>query len=439
MTEKSTGARLGPIHWASGVSGGNGITLVVAAFILGIVSPFINFAQPYILTEHLGIPLNEQGTVSGNLAFWSEIVIISLAGFMGATSDKYGRRLVFTFGLVLTGVAYILYPLASSYNELLAYRLIYAVAATAMGAMFVALQAEYPANNSRGKLVGLMGIVSILGVIFVVIMLAPLPAKFTESGATAIEAGRYTYWVAAGIALLGGLLVWFGVAKHNASKAAKNESAWQGFKVAMGAARSNPRIALAYGAAFIGRTDLVVVVVFLSLWVTQVGIGEGMTTQEALIQAGSLFAVIQVSALVFAPVIGYIIDRISRVAGVALATFIAMIGYLWMGSLDTPMGTQAYPAAAVLGMGQVAAIVAATALVGQEASKSMIGSISGAFNMFGAIGILLATKIGGVLFDSWMPGAPFLITGVANGVILIAALGLIWAGVSQPDSQNAEG
>ncbi len=151
MTEKSMGARLGPIHWASGISGGNGITLVVAAFILGIVSPFINFAQPYILTEHLGIPLNEQGTVSGNLAFWSEIVIISLAGFMGATSDKYGRRLVFTFGLVLTGVAYILYPLASSYNELLAYRLIYAVAATAMGAMFVALQAEYPADNSRGS------------------------------------------------------------------------------------------------------------------------------------------------------------------------------------------------------------------------------------------------------------------------------------------------
>ena len=430
--EVSKGARLGPIHWASGITGGNGIALVSAAFFLGIVSPYINFAQPYILTEHLGIPSNEQGTVSGNLAFWSEVVLIALAGVMGAWSDKSGRRVVFTFGMMLVAISYFLYPLATSYNELLAYRVVFAVAMAAVGAMFVAVQAEYPEDRSRGKLVGLMGIISILGVMFVVILLAPLPARFAEAGATAIEAGRYAYWVTAGLALIGGVLVWLGLAKHSRTKNDDNESVLQRLKIGMGAARGNPRIALAYAAAFIGRTDLVVVVIFLSLWMTQAGVAEGMTTQDALVQAGALFGVLQLAALLFAPVIGILIDKISRVAGVALATAIAMVGYVWMGSLESPLGPQAYPAAVVLGMGQVSAIVAATALVGQEASKELTGSISGAFNVFGAIGILLATKAGGWLFDTWMPGAPFIITGLANGAVLIAAMGLIWAGVSKP-------
>jgi MFS family permease len=151
-----------------------------------------------------------------------------------------------------------------------------------------------------------------------------------------------------------------------------------------------------------------------------------------------MIGILQLSALVFAPVIGYLIDKISRVAAVALATFIAMVGYVWMGMLDQPFGVQAYPAAIVLGMGQVSAIVAATALVGQESTKENTGAISGAFNVFGAIGVLLATKAGGWLFDAWMPGAPFIITGALNAIIAVAALGVVWAGLAQPSAQPAE-
>ena len=182
MAETTTTARLGPIHWAAGISRGNGVALICAAFFLGIVSPFINFAQPYILTEHLGIPKNQQGSVSGNLAFWSEIILISLSGLIGAWSDKSGRRVVFAFGLMTVALSYVLYPIARSYNELLAYRVIFAVGIAAVGAMFVAVQAEYPDDNSRGKLVGLMGIISILGVMFVVIAMANLPARFVAGG-----------------------------------------------------------------------------------------------------------------------------------------------------------------------------------------------------------------------------------------------------------------
>ncbi len=420
--------KLGPIDLGPGVTTTNGWAFLLTMFFVGILAPFINFAQPYILTEHLEIPINEQGAVSGNLAFWSEVVMILLAGVMGAWSDTMGRRLVFALGLAGVALSYVLYPFATSYEELLSYRLIYAVGMAAIGAMTIAIMAEYPANQSRGKLSASVGILSTLGVMFVVAVLAPLPARFVIGGATAIEAGRYTYWITAGIAIIGMVFTWFGLSKL---KTARNTalSLMQRLRIGFTAARNNPRIALSYGAAFIGRTDLVVVVIFLSLWISHVSLERGMTSEQALIQAGIIFGLMQGAGILFMPIMGFLVDRINRVVAVALATGLALVGYLWLGLLDQPMGVQAYPAAVILGMGQASAILTAMALVGQEVSETETGAVSGLFTLFGAIGILLATKIGGLLFDAWMPGAPFIITGLANGVILVAALALVSLGL----------
>ena len=420
--------KLGPIDLGPGVTTTNGWAFLLTMFFVGILAPFINFAQPYILTKHLEIPINEQGVVSGNLAFWTEVVMILLAGVMGAWSDTMGRRLVFVLGLAGVTLSYVLYPFATSYEELLSYRLIYAVGMAAIGAMTIAIMAEYPANQSRGKLSASVGILSTLGVMFVVAVLAPLPARFVIGGATAIEAGRYTYWITAGIAITGMLFTWFGLSKL---KTARNTalSLMQRLRIGFTATRNNPRIALSYGAAFIGRTDLVVVVIFLSLWITHVSLEQGMTSEEALIQAGIIFGLMQGAGILFMPIMGFLVDRINRVVAVALATGLALVGYLWLGLLDQPMGVQAYPAAVILGMGQASAILTAMALVGQEVSETDTGAVSGLFTLFGAIGILLATKIGGLLFDAWMPGAPFIITGLANGVILVAALALVSLGL----------
>ena len=192
--ENPSAGKLGPVQLVPGVTTINGWAFLLTMFFVGVLAPFINFAQPYILTEHLRIPINEQGAVSGDLAFWSEVVMILLAGVMGAWSDTMGRRLVFVFGLAGVALSYVLYPLATSYEELLSYRLIYAVGMAAIGAMTIAIMAEYPVNQSRGKLSASVGVLSTLGVMFVVAVLAPLPARFVVGGATAVEAGRYTYW-----------------------------------------------------------------------------------------------------------------------------------------------------------------------------------------------------------------------------------------------------
>ena len=424
-------ARIGAIHLVSGIGKLNGWAFLFAMFFVGILAPYINFAQPYILSEHLAIPQAEQGAVSGDLAFWSEVVMVLLSGIMGAWSDRVGRRFVFAIGLSVVGVSYLLYPLAESYQELLFYRLVYALGMAAIGAMSIALMSEYPENRSRGKLAALVGVLSTFGVMFVVAVLAPLPARFVEGGASAVDAGRYAYWIAFVIALLGALTAWRGLSKSAGVRNA-SLSLMQRVRIGVSAARSNPLIALSYSGAFVGRTDLVVVVVFLSLWISHACAEQGIGPEEALVQAGVMLGVVQLAGLLFMPIMGVLVDRINRVVALAMATGLALVGYTWLGLLDQPMGPQAYPAAVILGMGQASAILTAMALVGQEVNERDTGAVSGLFSLFGAVGILVSTKVGGTLFDTWMPGAPFVITGLANGVIALGALAMIARGLHIP-------
>ncbi|KAK5728746.1 hypothetical protein LTR15_001885 [Elasticomyces elasticus] len=48
------------------------------------------------------------------------------------------------------------------------------------------------------------------------------------------------------------------------------------------------------------------------------------------------------------------------------------------------------------------------------------GTIAGVYSFAGGAGILLLTKLGGALFDSWTPGAPFFLLAIFNGVLLLA-------------------
>jgi hypothetical protein len=52
------------------------------------------------------------------------------------------------------------------------------------------------------------------------------------------------------------------------------------------------------------------------------------------------------------------------------------------------------------------------------------GSIAGMYSFYGGAGILLLTKLGGLLFDRLSPNSPFYILATFNGLLL--AVGSIW-------------
>ncbi|KAB8266276.1 MFS transporter [Aspergillus pseudonomiae] len=58
----------------------------------------------------------------------------------------------------------------------------------------------------------------------------------------------------------------------------------------------------------------------------------------------------------------------------------------------------------------------------QKQLSHLKGSIAGVYSLFGGAGILLLTKLGGLLFDVWSSGAPFYIMAGFNGALLLAGL-----------------
>lgn len=77
------------------------------------------------------------------------------------------------------------------------------------------------------------------------------------------------------------------------------------------------------------------------------------------------------------------------------------------------------------GAGETAPLLSSSSAPGQaqdEDRSQLKGSIAGIYSLAGGAGILLLTKLGGALFDSWTPGAPFFIMAMFNALLLLAVL-----------------
>ena len=199
--------RFGPIALNDGVSRLNLFTFFYAAVFTICMLAFISFLQPYLLTENLGMPFEKQGKASGTLTFTGEIIVLLLIAPIGALSDRIGRRPIYAIGFAWIGVGFLLYPLAQSFPQLMLFRAIFAIGTAAVGTMLGTVQTDYPQEQSRGKLVGLAGLCNGLGALIAVAFLSKLPNLFSSLGFDTLTAGRFSFWVAAGIAFVSALIV----------------------------------------------------------------------------------------------------------------------------------------------------------------------------------------------------------------------------------------
>lgn len=143
------------------------------------------------------------------------------------------------------------------------------------------------------------------------------------------------------------------------------------------------------------------------------------------------YILIQVFSLLWLPLMGYLMDRIYRGAGLAIAMVLAAGGYFSLFFLDNPLGSQMYLAAVLVGMGEMSANLASLALIGSEAPEKGRGAVIGLFSLCGAIGILIVAKLGGYLSGMFGPVAPFVLVAGANTIVFFLALGVLAMGRRQ--------
>jgi MFS family permease len=417
------GARLGPFRFAPGWSRGNAATVWLASFFTIGLAAFISFLQPYLFNEVLRIPVAEQGRLTGNLGFLQEIVVIVLASFAGAWSDRVGRRRVFCLGLLMMGAGLFIYPFATGTLQLALFRMVFAIGVALAPLMLSACVVDAIQEQSRGRWVASNNLLQGFGVVAMSLGLAKLPMWFASQGADPLAAGRYAFWAAAAIAVVAAAMMALGLPRA-AARSTATRSANLGASVLQAArlARGNPRLAIAYGAAFIGRGDFVIIGAFFSLWITQAGIAAGLTPAASIARGGMLFGILQLAAMGWAFFMGMIADRVDRITSLCIALGLATAGYLLLGQVDDPFGRGFIPVAILVGMGEISVIVASGALLGQEAPAVGRGPVIGLYNAIGGVGILFATLAGGYVFDHLGPTVPFTMMGLLNAVLLGAAL-----------------
>jgi len=422
MADPTVPNKLGPLLLQPDVRRRHGIAFLVAAFLSIGLMIFISAGQTYILNVNLGIPDDEQGGITSRLIVWTELVALLLFIPAGHLIDRISRRVVYALGFLFLALTYVLYPFADSLSDLYLYRCtVYVLGFVAITAALSTVMVDYPAEASRGKLVAMVGFLCGLGVA-VIQGFSALPPVFMQQGMSELQAGQAMHLVVAALCVAAALLVATQLKPGVPARPRQRPSARDIFIGGLGEAR-NPRVLLAYCAAFIARGDQAVNAFFLTLWGTLAGKAAGMDPADAVATATlTMFVPAQIAALVWAPILGPFLDRFDRVTALAICMVLAAIGNLALLLLGDPTAPHAIWFFILLGVGQISVFLAAQSLIGQEAPVDRRGAVLGAFNVAGAIGILLIVLTGGPLFDAIDPRAPFVVVGAVNVLLFFASL-----------------
>jgi MFS family permease len=314
-----------------------------------------------------------------------------------------------------------LYPLAENESQLLMYRLVFAVGTAGASAMLAAVANDYPVEASRAKMIAATMLFNAIGMVVLTSVFKNLPDWYQNAGYDAATSVKYTRWSVAGCSMIVAIAAITGLKKGSPAQVSKREPMLATIKVGIREARK-PRIALSYAAAVVSRGDLAVLSTFFTTWLFLDGRDLGMTATEAMSKGFTFYIVVQAAALVAAPIIGIMLDRMDRVIGLIIAMILAGGGYLSLALIGNPFGTEMYFAAVLIGFGEIAANLSSLSLVGKEAPSKGRGAVIGMFSLFGALGILIVAKIGGILFDEVSRIGPFILVGIANIVVMVLAI-----------------
>jgi MFS family permease len=429
MTQQSNtasqteGVKWGPLRLLPGISKGNASVFILGFVFTMLFATFVPQAQPFILTEILRIPAEQQGQVSGYLGLAQTIVGLIMPSIWGTISDKNGRRLVYGIGFLLAATGIILYPLAGTLVALFIFRMIFAAGSNAATTMSNALTGDYIDQKDRGKAVGLTSMAGGIGALLTVFLFLRLPSMFQNGGSSAVSAGRFTYWIVAGIGLIATLLVWLGLKGKTATQSDEKRKGMQIAREALAAAAADPGISLAYGVNFAASGAVTAIGTFFTLWIVTYGtVQGGLTSAEALAKAGMIMGISQIMGLIASPIFGVLSDKIGRVRAVILSATLTAIAFAATLLIANPLNNIMIVLGLCLGFTQISGLITGGSLVTKQAPESVRGAVMGFYGFCGALGIMLAFLLGGWLFDHWMYQGPFVLAAVLCACVAVWAV-----------------
>lgn len=423
--------RLAGITLAPGFLPRHAVIYLYAAFVTVGLFAFVSFFQAWLLNVNLRLPEDLQGRTVSALNFANELVALALVAPFGALADKIGRRPVYAFGFLWLAAGFLLYPLARTVPQLTACALFFSVGVAAVGTMLGTVLADTPAENSRGRMVGTAGFFQGLGAAVLVLLLGRMPRWLQDSGVEERMAGAVTLWLASMICVVSAVIVLAGLRRGAPGDSAVALPLRRIVAEGVAAARQNRRIWFAYLLQFGSFGDRVVLGTFLSLRLQQAWLEKGATMADAADRARWPFVAAMAAGLVAALLTGLLLDRLDRVRIGVAAMGLAAVAYALCGLLEDPAQDALLAVVAILlGMGQIAAIIAGQTLLGQEAPRDVRGAVFGLAGICASAAILFTNAFGGWLYDSVSKGGPFFLLAAVNLAVFLFGLRLVRGGES---------
>lgn len=413
----------GPVRLLEGVQPKNMTIYVLGALFAMLFSTFVPQAQPFILNEILHIPTNEQGVLSGTLGLAATIVGLIVPGIWGTISDKAGRRIVYALGLLISALGIAIYPLAGTVFLLFISRMIFSAGSNASNTMSTALLADYVDNKDRGKAYGIVAASSGIGALLTVFLFLRLPNIFIKAGLSVLNAARYTYWIVALVGVIAMAVILTGLMGKSKKQAEEKRSALQIAKDALKAARNDPGISLAYGVTFAATGAITVIGTFFTLWIVTYGTTTGgLSSSEALARAGMIMGITQIMGLISAPIFGVLADKLNRILAVVIAAGLTAVIYAATLLIVNPLSGIMIVLGLFIGLVQISGVITGGALIAQQTPDSVRGSVMGFYGFCGALGTMLASVLGGFLFDRWIPQGPFALSAFLCAIVVVWGL-----------------
>ena len=417
-----SGKRLLGLWLTPGVSLTNGWSLMVVSFTTVGLLTMIAAVTTNVLSQNFGIMARDQGQWISSLVLITEAILIAVFGLVGVLADRIGRRQVYALGLLILGVSYLLHAFSDELWQLTASRALYAVGIGASTGMLGTVLADYPQEISRGRIVAVSGTLTGIGVALINLMFGDgarsLTAWLGYADELVLTAGLFlAATVCFGTAGVAGLGLQPGTPVKREERPPVKVLVTAGFREAV----ANPRVAVAYAGAFVARSDLVILGTFLTLWGRYAVEAAGMAGGEAVANSVRPFVAAQTAGLVWIVILGFVLEKRDRVVALALSFLVATIGYLGMWFIDDLLAVKSIPLLCLLGAGQISAFWGATTLIGREAPRKARGTVVGAFNLCGVVGILFFVWLGGILYGRFGPAAPFVMVGCGNLLVFAIA------------------
>ncbi|WP_035300008.1 MFS transporter [Brevibacillus thermoruber] len=353
----------------------------------GIIIPIL----PYF-AENVGASSLQIGILFASY----NIMQLLFAPIWGMLSDRIGRKPLIAFGLFGFSVTFILFGLAESYAEMLAYRIIGGIVSAAAMPTVTAMVADLFPPEERAKGMGVIGAGVGLSFVF-----GPVLGGLLSGWGFAVP-----FFVSGGVALLTFLIILFALPESLPREKRTGSSRDK---------RGNPLAALfgplslLYGIMFIVSFAFSGLETTFALYINDL---YGYSSKDL----GYMFLVMGIiSAFVQGGLIGKMVKRM----GEPLVLTIGLILY-GIGFFAIPLAANFWALALTLslfGAGQGMIRATGTAMITQRTTQGQ-GVTSGTISSMDSLGRILGPLAGGAVYG-WYQSGPFIVGGVLMVVMLV--------------------